>query len=89
MEAYIKHVWCSYQISDVERGGMLPERGTLESEQFHESLHASLHLEGELWECPACGRLLFRRPAEQKMQSFLPENRSQPDPDAAPERAGK
>ena len=83
MEAYARHVWRSYQLSDVDRGGMLPERGTEASEQFHESLYASLDLEGELWECPACCRLLFRRPREQQLQSFLPEKRGPVEPDAA------
>jgi hypothetical protein len=75
-EAYSFHFWRSYQLSDMERGGMLPEAGTEASEQFHESLYASLDLEGELWECPTCGRLLFRRPGEQQFRSFLPELRS-------------
>ncbi len=87
-QAYTRHVWRSYQLSDVERGGMLPERGTEESDQFHESLYASLDLEGELWECPACGRLLFRRPGEQQLRSFLPEERSPAEPSAAPDRRG-
>lgn len=42
------HVWRTYQLSDVERNGMLPERGSAASEEFHESLYAALDLEGEL-----------------------------------------
>lgn len=73
MAAYTRHVWQSFQLSDVERGGMLPERGTEASNVFHESLYSSLEMEGGLWECAACGRLLFRRPGEQELRSFLPE----------------
>jgi hypothetical protein len=72
-EAYDRHIWRSYQLCDAERGGMLPPPESPESEQFHESLHASLDLQGTLWECLTCGRLLFRRPGEQQLRSFLPE----------------
>jgi hypothetical protein len=66
---------------------MLPTRDSPESETFHESLHASLDLEGTLWECPKCGRLLFRRPGEKGLFSFAPErvNRRAPNPDAPSE----
>lgn len=64
------HSWRSFQLSDVERAGMLPDRDTPESEQFHESLYRMLELEGELWECPGCGRLHLRRPGEQSFRVF-------------------
>jgi hypothetical protein len=67
------HHWRSYQLVDVERAGMLPEVGTEDSERFHESLYRLLDLEGELWECPECGRLLFRRPGEHSFRSWRPD----------------
>jgi hypothetical protein len=67
------HQWRTYQLCDIERGGALPERGTPASDAFHESLNASVTLEGALWECPRCGRLLFRRPGEETFRSFEPE----------------
>ncbi len=72
-EDHERHVWRTYQLSDFERGGMLPEPGSLESDAFHESLYACQELEGELWECPRCGRLLLRRPGESGFCTFLPE----------------
>ncbi|MBA4019436.1 MAG: hypothetical protein C0483_19905 [Pirellula sp.] len=89
MDAYAQHVWQSYQLSDVERGGMLPERAIQESEQFHNSLEASLDMEGELWECPACCRLLFRGPGDQQFRSFLPEKLAPDEPAAAPDHGGE
>jgi len=70
MCSYSHHTWRTQQICEVERGGMLPDRGTEASELFHESLYASRDLEGELWECPQCGRLLFRRPGEESFRAF-------------------
>lgn len=74
--AYAEHVWRTYQLSDIERNGMLPPKGSAESEAFHASLDAGLELEGELWECPDCARLLFRRPGEENFRVF-----EQKDPD--------
>jgi hypothetical protein len=67
-----RHVWRSYQLCDIERGGMLPSAGTPESEQFHASLYASQELEGCLWECPRCGCLLDRRPGEDRWLRYRP-----------------
>lgn len=89
MEAYTKYVWRSYQLSNMERSGMMPEQGTPASDEFHESLYSSLDQEGELWECPGCGRLLFRRPGEQQLRSFLPEKHSHAEKDSAPDRSGE
>lgn len=71
-EAHDRHVWRSYQICDIERGGLLPPPDTSESQQFHESLYASLALEGCLWECPRCGGLLYRRPGESQWLRYRP-----------------
>jgi rubredoxin len=73
-DAHGYHQWRTYQISDVERGGALPELGTPASDALHESLGASLAFEGELWECPTCGRILFRRPGEDRFRAFAPED---------------
>ena len=75
MTSYMHHVWRSYPISDVERGGLLPEPGSVASEQFHESLYASLELQGEIWECPECTRLLLRRPGDKIFRIYLLEPR--------------
>jgi hypothetical protein len=49
---------------------MLPERGLRESEEFPGSLYRMLDLEGEVWECPGCGRRHLRRPGEPSFRSF-------------------
>jgi len=67
------HTWRSYQLVDVERKGMIPDLDTEPSEQFHESLYCLIDLEGELWECPDCGRLHFRRPGEKEFHPFRPD----------------
>jgi hypothetical protein len=72
-EEYSFHSWRSYQLTDIERAGMLPDGGTHESERFHESLYRMLALEGELWECPNCGSLHLRRPGDEGFHSFRPD----------------
>jgi hypothetical protein len=72
MDGYSRHVWRTYQLCDVERGGMLPDAGTEESKDFHDSLYAGMDLEGEMWECPECGRIHWRRPGEQRFRAYLP-----------------
>ena len=72
MDSYARHVWRTYQLCDVERGGMLPAAGTPESRDFHESLFAGMDLEGEMWECPKCGRIHWRRPGEERFRTYLP-----------------
>ena len=74
MDAYCRYVWRSYQLCDIDRKGMIPDQGTDDSKAFHASLCASIDLEGELWECAACGRLLFQRPGEQGFRYFRPES---------------
>jgi hypothetical protein len=69
-DEYSFHSWRSYQLSEVERGGMLPDQGSDASKQFHESLYRVLDLEGELWECPDCGRLHLRRPGENEFRTL-------------------
>jgi len=71
-DEYDKHVWQTYQLCDVERGGMLPDGGTQASDDFHESMYASMDLEGEMWECPKCGRIHWRRAGQDRFQTFLP-----------------
>jgi hypothetical protein len=70
---YSKHIWQQFQLCDIERNGMLPDKDTEESDLFHNSLYRSMDLEGELWECAKCGRLLWRRPGEKTFRSFFPE----------------
>jgi hypothetical protein len=82
-EAYSFHSWRSYQLCDIDHGGMLPPRGSSESEDFHESLDACLGLEGTLWECPTCGRLLFRLAGQDSYRVFIPDHGS-PSRKAAP-----
>jgi rubredoxin len=72
MDEYCRHVWRTYQLCDIERGGMLPEGGTQASADFHESMYASMDLEGEMWECPQCGRIYWRRPGEERFRTYLP-----------------
>jgi hypothetical protein len=72
MDSYARHMWRTYQLGDVERGGMLPDAGTPESKDFHESLYAGMDLEGEMWECPKRGRIHWRRPGEERFQTYLP-----------------
>jgi hypothetical protein len=72
MDSYVHHVWRMYQLSDAERGGMLPDAGTQESKDFHDSLNARMDLEGEMWECPKCGRIHWRRPGEGRFRAYVP-----------------
>lgn len=72
MDHYARHLWQTHQLCDVERGGMLPDAGTQESKDFHESLSAGMNLEGELWECPKCGRIHLRRPGQNGFRTYLP-----------------
>jgi hypothetical protein len=72
MDNYARHVWRTYQLCDVERGGMLPNAGTPESTQFHESLYDGVDLEGEMWECPKCGCIHWRRPGEERFRTYSP-----------------
>jgi hypothetical protein len=72
MHNYARHVWRTYQLCDVEHHGMLPDAGTQESEDFHESLYAGMDLEGEMWECPKCGRIHWRRSGQKRFRTYLP-----------------
>lgn len=74
---YVFHIWETYQLCDIERQGRLPNRGTAASEEFHAGLNRSSDLEGELWECPSCSRLLWRRPGEGDCAAFG-QNHSEP-----------
>ena len=72
MDSYAFHMWRTYQLCDMERDGMLPDVGTQESKVFHESLGAGMDLEGEMWECPKCARIHWRRPGQNRFQTYLP-----------------
>jgi hypothetical protein len=73
MSEYMRHISRVWRIQE-ERGDMLPPLGSRESDDFHESLNASVEMTGEMWECPKCGRLLWRRPGERTFKTFRPED---------------
>jgi uncharacterized C2H2 Zn-finger protein len=70
---YTKAIYESYKISDIDYRGMLPPKDSNESKIFHENLYKALDLEGELLECPRCGRLLWRQPGKDDFSSYFME----------------